>query len=277
MLVLIALRLQGGRSVPATDEPLKTLKKQVTVAKQKGLIAERKADVTAPGGGKPKKVAVLDITDLGEAALRAVANPEVVAALQAADKASFFKKLEADREALRQQLAAAATASSKGKAKVDPSKLIADVTKQVAALSDRLAKLETAVASQGDGGLLARIEAGFAALEQKLGGMPAAPPQGSGAVASGKTLADDLLDAYRTLCQFPEFNDEIIPLPRLYHEAKRARNDLSVESMHRELRKLWDQRKLQLKVINEVMLATEPEKAIHSGENMYYYVYWQPS
>jgi hypothetical protein len=50
---------------------------------------------------------------------------------------------------------------------------------------------------------------------------------------------------------------------------------LSVEALHRELQTLWDRRELELKVLNEVRLATEPDKAITRGENLYYYVYWQ--
>lgn len=52
-------------------------------------------------------------------------------------------------------------------------------------------------------------------------------------------------------------------------------HNLSVEEFHQELVKLWDARQLDLMVLNEVRRATEPDKAIRRGDNLYYFVKWR--
>jgi hypothetical protein len=270
LLALIAVRLSGKRPVPAADEPFKMLKKAVQLGKEQGLIVESEV--------KPdkKKIRVLDLTEKGEALLQASASPEVQATLAARQKAALVQTLEADRKSLREEVIAAVAAKSKGKAG-DTTKVVADLAKTVQQLADKLEKLEAALESQSGDAVLAHIDQAFAALQQKLGGTTTEPVSRSPVAsppAPQESLAEILRRSYRTLRQFAEFNDGLVPIPRLYHEARRSLSHLSVEALHRELQVLADRRELELKVINEVRLASEPDKGITRGENLYYYVYW---
>ena len=47
-----------------------------------------------------------------------------------------------------------------------------------------------------------------------------------------------------------------------------------MEAFHRELEALWHRRELELKVLNDVRSAVEPDKGIRHGDNLYYFVYW---
>jgi hypothetical protein len=276
LLVLIAVALKGGKNVPAGDEPFKMLKKLVASAKEKGLLAENKADMPVTGKtGKvtTKKVPVLDLTGPGETMLQQAGSPETRAAIAAQQQTRLLQNLDADRAALRQGILTAVKGKSKG---ADPAKALSDLSKTVAQLSERLAKLESTLAGGTDEALLSRIDSAFAELRRKIesgvGKSPAAASQP--AAPKQASQAEVLRQAYRTLRQFHEFSDGLVPIPRLYHEARRSLPGLSVEAMHRELQALWDGRQLELKVLNEVRLATEPDKAIHRGENLYYFVYW---
>jgi hypothetical protein len=68
----------------------------------------------------------------------------------------------------------------------------------------------------------------------------------------------------------------MVELPRLYHEAKRARPELTVDQFHRELLDLESQRSLDLHIRNEVRDAPEPDKGIWRNDKLYYYVFWSP-
>jgi uncharacterized protein (DUF885 family) len=278
LLVLIALRLSSKRPTPANDEPLKTLKKPLQLAKDQGLIIE--TEVTAlDKKGKPTKktTRVVDLTERGAALLQTNASADVQAAMAARQQAALREQLEADRATLRQEVVAALSAKSKSKTG-DSAKVVADLAKAVTQMADRLAKLESTLQSGTDDALLARIDEAFAALQRKLAsaitspasGATVAPPQ-----AAQESLAVVLRRAYRTLRQFAEFNDGLVPIPRLYHETRRSLPNLSVEALQRELQSLWDRRELELKVLNEVRSATEPDKGITRGQNLYYFVFWK--
>jgi hypothetical protein len=69
----------------------------------------------------------------------------------------------------------------------------------------------------------------------------------------------------------------MVDLPRLYHEARRARPDLTVADFHRELQALEGKRVLELHIRNEVHDAPEPDKGIRRNDKLYYFVYWPRS
>jgi hypothetical protein len=187
------------------------------------------------------------------------------------------QQLEADRLTLRKEVVAALSDKTKGKGD-DPAKTVGDLAKIVKQLAEKLDKIESTLQSRNDEALLARIDHAFATLQQKLAGATAPPVSSSQAVpqpTAQESLINVLRRSYRTLRQFTEFNDGLVSIPRLYHEVRRGLPQLSVEALHRELISLWDRREIELKVLNEVRMATEPDKGISRGENLYYYVYWQ--
>lgn len=278
LLVLIAVRLAPEHPVPAGGEPFKMLKKPLQIAKQQGLIVENKAEIrTTNKTGKValKKVAVLELTAEGEKALRSGANPEVQATVAAQHQAALLKALENDRATLKHEVVAALTTKSKIKP-LDPSKAIADLDKTLKQLADKLEKLQGALHSQSDDAVLAGIDKAFAKLSEKLVGHTTSSAHAPPAAASPaqESLTDALRQAYSTLRQFHEFESGLVPIPNLYHELRRQLPTLTVAALHRELQKLWEERQLELKILNEVRLGSELDKAIHRGENLYYFVYW---
>jgi hypothetical protein len=134
--------------------------------------------------------------------------------------------------------------------------------------------------NQGSEYLLEHIDQAFESLSAKLAkAMPGAltiPASGTGrqVAATPETLQGQLQHAYQNLCRFVEFEDGLVEIPRLYHETRRVRPDLTVEAFHKELDRLWSQRLLELKVLNEVRSAAEPDKGVRRGDSLYYFVYW---
>jgi hypothetical protein len=172
-----------------------------------------------------------------------------------------------------------------------------DIAKNSEAVASLAARVRAAgpAHSAGDepASLVEKIEAGFASLrarlDQALHGLPkslatpAALPGSSPAATQTATapkpesLAAVLRKAYETLCCFREFQEGMVELPRLYHEAKRALPALSVEEFQREVLALESARRADLHIRNEVRDAPEPEKAIRRNDKLYYYIYWPRS
>jgi hypothetical protein len=100
---------------------------------------------------------------------------------------------------------------------------------------------------------------------------PAEPPQ----PPEPEPLTAVLRQAYETLCR-REFPEGMAELPKLYHEARTARPDLTVEQFRQEILELESQRALDLHLAPEAAKAAEPEKAIKRNEKLYYLVYWSP-
>ena len=87
-----------------------------------------------------------------------------------------------------------------------------------------------------------------------------------------------LRKAYDELkAHFREYQEGMVELPRLYHEVRRARPDLTVADFHRELLTLETNRVIDLHIRNEVRDAPEPDKAIRRNDKLYYFVYWPRS
>jgi hypothetical protein len=281
LLALLALQMQGGRQVPATAAVLKSLKSQLQLAKAQSLIAERKVKlpVISPKTGKvaSQDTIVFDLTPQGENRLRELGDASIQAAAAAAQREALKQTLEQDRRALRDEVLAALTGPTKAKGK-DPSKEIAALGKALEKIQESIRKMEAAIQGNDSSAILTRIDLAFEAFLKKLDS--AAPPDSghrgpaAAAAVDKPTLQNVLHAAYRKLRQFVEFEDGLVPIPRLYHETRRTMPALSVEAFHRELQALWDRRELELKILNNVRDASEPDKAITRGENLYYYVFW---
>jgi hypothetical protein len=275
LLVLIAVRIMGGHDVPATHEVFKGLKNGLAKALNANLVAQSERPIIGKNGKAGKKLEKhLSLTAAGEQELQKTGSQ---AADAAAARVALARSLDADRQALVAELRAAAKKGVPQK-KSDPSKEIAAFAKDLQKLSERLTKLEGAIQSGSGSDASQAIDRAFAAFAAKLetATPPATPskihePQGH---AAQPTLAEALQIAYRTLGQFIEYNDGLIPIPVLFHETRRSLPNLTLADYHKELQALWSQRVLELKVLNEVQKAAERDKAIQRGDNLYYYVYW---
>jgi hypothetical protein len=84
-----------------------------------------------------------------------------------------------------------------------------------------------------------------------------------------------LKTAYDELCLFPEFEDKLVEIRRLYHWTAKLIPGLTVAKFHRELEHLQTQRQVELQPINEVQRALEPELAIRHGDRLLYFAIWR--
>jgi hypothetical protein len=92
---------------------------------------------------------------------------------------------------------------------------------------------------------------------------------------SPEQIRTALKTAYDELCLDIEFQDKVVEVRRLYHEAVRNLPGLSVEQFHQELEHLQHTRALELQALNEVQRAKEPELALHRGDRLLYFVIWR--
>jgi len=280
LLCLLAVKQLGGKSVPAKQDLFsKGLKASLQIALEKGWLQANKATLQLPGKAKPSKVDVLDITADGAAVLRQAAQPEVLAAT---DVARLRKQLEDDRQQLKADILAMVSAKKGGKGKGDDvEKETAALSKTVGELAKRLEKIETALQARGPDPVLQKIDEAFRNLLNRL---PQVSSQGTAArvetapspavPSSEAALRTGLRRAYDSLCQLIEFEDRLVPIPRLYHQARYELPGLSVAAFHTELQTLWDRRELELQVANDPRAIKEPDKVIRRGDDNYYYVIW---
>lgn len=84
-----------------------------------------------------------------------------------------------------------------------------------------------------------------------------------------------LKTAYDDLCLDPDFEDKLVEIRRLYHDAVRILPGLTVPQFHAELQHLQSHRTVELQALNEVQKAKEPELAIHHNDRLLYYVIWR--
>jgi hypothetical protein len=279
LLVLLALRMEGGQA-PASGDILKGLKNGVKLARERGFVTD--STVSMPSTNKAgkttmKKTSVVAMSEQGEAYLRQAASADVLATTGAGHLKALQKSLEADRLFLREEILKS-VAPKGSKAKSNLEKEWPGLAKAVEELRKRLEKVESALQNQGQESALERIDQAFASLQRRLEATLAShpaqtahqPPQ----MPVSEPLQSQLQKAYQKLCQFVEFEDGLVEIPRLFHEARRSRPDLTIDAFHRELERLWSQRTLELKVLNEVRSASEPDKGIRRGDNLYYFVYW---
>jgi hypothetical protein len=107
LLVLIAVRLLGGRSLTKSNSVFKGLKSAVARAAAQGLIAEEELHLA--GNGKHNKMAekkqkAWTLTARGEAHLKTTVPADVAAAVTARHKTLLLEQLQADREALKREV-----------------------------------------------------------------------------------------------------------------------------------------------------------------------------
>ena len=279
LLVLLAVRMQGENASSKLDI-FKKLKPYLSNAVERQFIKEESIDVTVveKGKTKKKKSPVINLTDAGKKYLETHAGAEAGAAAIAAQSNGLQEQLQADRETLRAEVKAALANKSATPGSAAEIKTLAVKMDDFA---KRLSKLEESVKPVSENDLLARIDQAFAGLARKLEsrlGSAAATKNPANPISSSasppKTLRSILRKAYEDLCLYVEFEDGLVELPRLYHEARRTLSGLTVHAFHQELETLWSQRVLELKVINEVRSVSEPDKALRRGDNLYYYVLW---
>jgi hypothetical protein len=298
LLPLLAVRLLGSQSVPADAAPLKELKKSVDRAKKDGLLREETVKVPDPNK-PPKKMKpatknqkVVSLTEEGESRLRTAAHPEALAVTASGTLADLRRSLEADRQALLGQLREAVTPGGPVKEEPKLKQELAKIAKAVADLAGKVQRLEALAHAASPNKALEQIEHGFAAMMARLDSAlktlpaPRQPPQSgppaprpeAAAIPAAETpvgaLHTVLQDAYERLCHFREFQDGLVELPRLYHEAQKKLPALTVEEFHRELDGLWSRREVEMHILNEVQRASEPDKGIRRDDSLYYFVYW---
>ncbi len=281
LLCLLAVRLLGGKSIRAKQDLFsKGLKGALKVALEKGWLQANKVPLQLPGKTRPSKVDVLDLTADGEVVLRQAAQPEALAASATGQIAELRRQLEDDRQELKAEILARLSAKKGGKGKADAvEKEAAALSKTVGELARRLEKVEAALQARGPDPLLQKIDEAFLNLLNRLqqivpqgaARMEASSPTG---ITSGGVLRTGLRRAYDALCQLIEFEDRLVPIPRLYHQARYELPGLSVAAFHAELLALWDRRELELQVANDPQAIKEPDKVIRRGDNNYYYVIW---
>jgi hypothetical protein len=292
LVPLLVVRMLGGRSVPEDAPALKEVKKSLAEVVTKGWVQKETLKILDPSKptkkGKPstKTRKVVHLTEEGEKVLREAARPEDLAATSVGVLAGLRESLEADRQSLRAQVEAALAPKEDGKLRQELNKL----TKTVEGLAAKVGKLESLIPGPADADkLLGQIEHAFAAMVARLESaldlrsataMPTrptapapAPPQ-QAETAAPQSLRTVLHDAYERLCHYREFQDGLVELPRLYHEARKKLPGLTVQEFHRELDDLWSRREVELHILNEVERASEPDKGIRRDDYLYYYVYW---
>ncbi len=253
LLVLLAVRMHGTNASAKLDV-FKKLKAYITPAvAQKLVIVENKDEVDqTKGKSKKKKEAVINLTESGKAYLEAHGGAEAVAASlagtahekqqQVAEAArELQQQLRSDRDALRAEVLASIAKKTKSG---DPSKEIKALATKLEALSQAFVKLEGSFKHQEGSEVVARIDAAFAALEKKLhtrlgspgsvNPLPAEKPVQIPSTST-KSLRALLREAYETLCLYIEFDSGVVEIPRLYHEARKAEPNLSVQAFHKEL------------------------------------------
>lgn len=84
-----------------------------------------------------------------------------------------------------------------------------------------------------------------------------------------------LREAYEKLRWNVEYRDGLVELPHLYHEVRKSLPRLAVADYHAKLLELWNSRRVELHILNEVRTASEPDKAILRNDRLYYYLLWK--
>lgn len=104
---------------------------------------------------------------------------------------------------------------------------------------------------------------------------PADVPEAARSVPSPERIRSALKAAYDELCLFPEFEDKLVEIRRLYHAAARLLPGLTVPQLHRELEHLQAHRQVELHALNEVQSAKEPHLALARGDQLLYFAIWR--
>jgi hypothetical protein len=285
LVVLLGVRTLGGHFLPKNAELFKGMKSATVRAAEQRLLQEATRTIAVTdkkGKTKEKPVAVLEVTPAGEDYLRQFATKESLEAAKSGEMQAFRSELQAGKAALRQEILSAVTSKTKTKsASPDLGQVLKRITTTLDSLAKQVADLEKSAAGQSEDPILARVDKAFDKLLTLLGSsslnQTIATRSDQPATAVATPLKTVLRSAYERLCRFVEFEDGLVEIPRLYHEARKTTPTLSLEAFHREIDELWSQRELELKILNEVRTAKEPDKGIWRNDSLYYFVYWRKS
>lgn len=301
LLILATIRLLGGQHLDPKNASLKPHAASIEDLKGRYFLEHKEVSEFVPGkpakSGKPgkakeKKTLVLALTSKGRAALEGDPRSASIAA------ASFLSDLK--RQAAEDRAAVlAALGKNETKSETVGNKEYSSLAKDLAALSAKIDALATRVAAldqPASGGSSATgVEEAFARYERRIETLsdwlktstahaaatpgahspapPAAPEQPSPQGKGAPSLRDAIRSAYQELCFFREFEDGVVELPRLYRKLQQTPPGPSAADFHAELKRLVSERKAELKILNEVHLAQEPQLGIRDGA-LYYYIYW---
>lgn len=285
LLPLLAVRMLGGEEVDKADPTMKAIAKLVAEAKKQELLTEAKKKVPDPGkltkAGKPatKTLTVYSLSDKGKEYLEQSGSAEAQLAGQVGVVAELKQQLESDRQELKEEVQAAVAkkdTGSSGPTKKDWDALV----KKVDALAQQMDKMGQPPEVSSPESVSEQIDAAFKGLTSRLEELTQGVSSTSESAPSPpaeESFQDVLRKAYDHLCLFTEFRDGLVEIPRLYHETKKTLSDLSVKEFHDHLMEMWENREVQLHILNEVYKAAEPDIGIRHNEQLYYYLLWEQS
>ncbi len=278
VICLLAIKQLGGQAVPAKQDLFaKGLKSSLKSAVDKGYVLSEKVAVSVTGkSGKPKltKIDALTLSPSGESFLKASVSPETLANARQGEIKAIQLALHADREKLRADVVGSLESlSDQGPV---GSKEISAMTKSIADLSKRLEKIELQLQRPTSQDILRRIDDAFALLFTQVNRIGEIDPtENPTPTPRVRSLREQIRESYQDLHGLLEYQDGLVPLPRLFHQTQSQLPRLTIAAFHEELLKLWDERAVVLVELNEVGTAAEPEKAIRRGDSLYYFVLWK--
>lgn len=219
-----------------------------------------------------------------DAVLQAATSPKSLAELKKVGKAAVAKTDKKFADAVVDELVAGGVLHKQGPAKSAPFGReplkpphpleVGDGKKKFAAFVTAATKLVQAVPGVPLDEIVQRLRSQLTAPP------PAIPTPTPASMPPPLPLTPErirhvLKAAYDELCLDVEFQDKVIELRRLYHEAVRTTPELTVEQFHRELVSLQQARLVELKALNEVQYAREPHLAIRQNDRLLYYLLWK--
>ena len=273
VLCLVNIQQLGGESVPLKHGVLKALAESLESAVANGFASKSKIPQLSIGkNGKPKnsKIDVVSLTAAGIDCLRREADPLFRDKVAAAHLRTFAASLETGRQQLLTDLRDEALTKSDTSSSV---KSLAEIRKALSVLETKITTFEKVLESRKDDSTR-KIDAAFANLLSRLLPFSSEGIDRTPQLTPSRTLEGLLKDAYDQLCRLVEYQDRLVPLFRLYHQARHMDASFTIGEFHAELLRLWDKRTLELQSLNEVRSAIEPDKAIRRNESLYYFVLW---
>src|SRR5262245_55412079 len=102
-----------------------------------------------------------------------------------------------------------------------------------------------------------------------------AGPQAVGPRPGAPRLEESIRQAYDKLRHFVEYQDGLVEIPHLYDEVRQTTPGVTLDEFKEKVKSLWNERKVELHILNEVHKAREPEKAITRSDSLYYYLIWK--
>lgn len=100
--------------------------------------------------------------------------------------------------------------------------------------------------------------------------------------ASPADVRNTIRESYDYMKKFKEFRDGVVEMRRLWYDAKERQPNLTVPEFHAQLQEMNKNHEIELRQLNEVGEAKDPELAIHENDSsgsprMFYYVRFKNS